>query len=58
MILIVVAVGLGAVLYGPTLNLPLFMDDVANFRWLEEHDLDLWVTAQFFPYYRPVPFTI
>lgn len=56
--LVIAAVGLGAALYGPTLGLPLFIDDVANFRWLEEHDLDIWVTAQFFPYYRPVPFTV
>ncbi|MBN1680061.1 MAG: hypothetical protein JW966_07200 [Anaerolineae bacterium] len=57
-LLVGMAAGLGLVLYGPTIRLPLFVDDVTNFHWLLDHNWDVWTTARFFPYYRPLPFTI
>mgnify|MGYP005839334457 CR=1 FL=1 len=52
-------VGLGLLLYSPTLPLPLFLDDASNFRWLTPtRGLHVWITAGGFPFYRPLPFTL
>ncbi|MBN1967189.1 MAG: hypothetical protein JW910_21225, partial [Anaerolineae bacterium] len=57
-LLLLVAV-LGILLYGPTVSLPLFLDDASNFRWLTPtNGLDVWITAGGFPFYRPLPFTL
>ncbi len=56
------AVGLLAVLavaYGYTLGLPLFLDDLVHYRWLEGQSLaSVWRSARVIGYYRPLTFTL
>ncbi|NLD73503.1 MAG: hypothetical protein GX649_12400 [Chloroflexi bacterium] len=45
--------------YGYTLGLPLFLDDLVHFRWLEGRSLlDVWRSAEIIGYYRPLTFTL
>lgn len=59
LLIFAVAAGLGLLVYGSTVALPLFLDDASNFRWLTPTGgLDVWITAGGFPFYRPLPFTL
>ncbi len=53
----ILAVGL--LTYGFTLRLPLFLDDMVHFRWLQWQTVDgiLW-SSRGLGYYRPLPFLI
>jgi hypothetical protein len=56
------AAGLLAVLalaYGYALGLPLFLDDLVHYRWLEAQSLaGVWRSARVIGYYRPLTFTV
>ena len=46
-------------LYWPALRLPFFWDDVAVFRFMEGLSLlEIWTSAESYPYYRPLGFAI
>lgn len=50
---------LGLFLYGPTIDLLLFWDDVPHMQWLAaQNNGAYWFTAEGFPFYRPTAFTI
>ncbi|MBI3242313.1 MAG: hypothetical protein HYZ49_08480 [Chloroflexi bacterium] len=50
---------LAIALYGSTLTLPFFWDDVANFQFLFDRPLaQIWVESSGFPYYRPLTFVL
>jgi hypothetical protein len=49
----------GTWVYGFSLRLPFFLDDMVHFRWLQWRGLaTIWSSARFLGYYRPLPFTI
>lgn len=49
----------GSLTYGFSLRLPLFLDDVVHFRWLQGQDWgDILVSARGIGYYRPLPFLL
>ncbi|MEK7327561.1 MAG: hypothetical protein AAB217_20140, partial [Chloroflexota bacterium] len=46
-------------LYGSTLSLPFFWDDVPHFQYLHNRSIpSIWSDASITPYYRPLTFTI
>lgn len=46
-------------LYGSTLSLPFFWDDVANFQFMFGRSLaQIWIDSSGFPYYRPLTFVL
>ena len=52
--LLLVAIGLGV--YGFSLHLPLFLDDILHLRWLDHTDLRTVLTSPgWLSYYRPLP---
>lgn len=56
---IIILTGLGVLLYGDSIALPFFFDDVVHFRWAEGNSfLRLWTGAAALGYYRPLPFTL
>ena len=51
--------GVGFLLYGDSVTLPFFFDDVVHFRWVEGNSLlGLWTGAASVGYYRPVLSTL
>jgi len=54
-----VALALTALLYGDTLALPLFSDDLVQIPWLESISWrELWTTPSPYGYYRPLWYTL
>ncbi len=52
-------IALNVVTYGYVLRLPLFLDDMVHFRWLEGRSLaEIWSSAKIIGYYRPLTFTL
>jgi hypothetical protein len=53
---IIILIGLGVFLYGDSITLPFFFDDVLNFWWVKGNSLlALWLGAASVGYYRPLP---
>jgi len=50
---------LALTLYGSTLTLPFFWDDVPHFQYLHNRSIpSIWSDASISPYYRPLTFTV
>ncbi len=50
---------LAIALYGSTLTLPFFWDDVPHFQYLHDRPISqIWLNASSTPYYRPLTFTL
>lgn len=50
---------LALALYGSTLTLPFFWDDVPHFQYLHNRSIpSIWSDASITPYYRPLTFTV
>jgi hypothetical protein len=56
---IIILMGLGVFLYGDSITLPFFFDDVLHFWWVKGNSLlALWMGAASLGYYRPLPFSL
>src|SRR6185436_19164164 len=56
--LMALALGLAALLYGPTLGLPYFWDDFPHFNFATTRTyLQIWTDVTGLPYYRPLIYT-
>ncbi|MFQ6101657.1 MAG: hypothetical protein ACE5OS_10560 [Anaerolineae bacterium] len=54
-----VLAGLGLLLYGDSVTLPFFFDDILHIRWVRGNSLlGLWTGAASLGYYRPLPPTL
>lgn len=56
---ITILVSLGLFLYGDSVTLPFFFDDILHSRWVRAHSLlALWSGVESISYYRPLPSTL
>ncbi|GEM_PF-3958304 len=59
MLEVIVLVGMGVFLYGDSVRLPFFSDDIVHNWWVEGNSfLDLWRFSTALGHYRPLPFVM